>query len=51
MKSAELVGIRQFRVVESEPQEPASGEVQVRVAAVSAVAFPAPVANRQDAIV
>ena len=34
MKSAELIGVRQFRVVENEPAPPSSGEVQVRVAAV-----------------
>ncbi len=34
MRAAELIGIRKFRVVESETAPPASGEVQVRVAAV-----------------
>jgi L-iditol 2-dehydrogenase len=34
MKTAELVGLREFRVVDREPEPPASGEVQVRVAAV-----------------
>jgi len=34
MKAAELVGIRQFRVVDQEIQPPGPGEVQVRVAAV-----------------
>jgi L-iditol 2-dehydrogenase len=34
MKAAQLVGIRQFRVVDQEPQPPGPGEVQVRVAAV-----------------
>ncbi len=34
MKSAELVGIREFRIVEQELPEPGPGQVQVRVAAV-----------------
>jgi L-iditol 2-dehydrogenase len=34
MRAAELIGVRQFRVVECETPPPASGQVQVRVAAV-----------------
>ena len=34
MKAAQLVGIREFRIVDSELAPPAPGEVQVRVAAV-----------------
>ena len=34
MKSAELVGIREFRIVDGELPEPGPGQVQVRVAAV-----------------
>lgn len=34
MKSAELVGIREFRIVEQDLPEPGPGQVQVRVAAV-----------------
>ncbi len=34
MRAAELVGVREFRVVDWETPEPAPGEVQVRVAAV-----------------
>jgi L-iditol 2-dehydrogenase len=34
MKAAQLVGIREFRIVDSELPPPAPGEVQVRVAAV-----------------
>lgn len=34
MKTAELTGVRQFRVVDREPTEPKPGEVRVRVAAI-----------------
>jgi L-iditol 2-dehydrogenase len=34
MRAAELTGVREFRIVECETAPPASGEVQVRVAAV-----------------
>src|ERR1051326_3231778 len=34
MKAAELIGVREFRVVEQEVVPPGPGEVQVRVAAV-----------------
>ncbi|MEP6714510.1 MAG: alcohol dehydrogenase catalytic domain-containing protein [Terriglobia bacterium] len=34
MKAAELAGVREFRIVDQEPEPPGPGEVQVRVAAV-----------------